>query len=81
MNDFTYILLSVWYAWCQVFVSGKLIYTCMLYPLVFNCRGGAGPPRGLGGPRANAKSEAPQNGLCKGILGTRPQELLRLYML
>ena len=38
MNGFTYILLSVWFAWCQVFVSGKLIHT--LYPLMFNCRGG-----------------------------------------
>ena len=39
MNGFTYILLSVWFAWCQVFISGKLI-PCMLYPLMFNCRGG-----------------------------------------
>ena len=35
MDGFTYILLSVWFAWCQVFVSGKLIHA-----LVFNCRGG-----------------------------------------
>ena len=24
MDGFAYILLSVWFAWCQVFVSGKL---------------------------------------------------------
>ena len=35
-----------------------------------------GPPRGLGGPRANAKSGALQNGLCEGGL-----EILRFYML
>ena len=28
MNGFTYILLSVWFAWCQVFISGKLIHAC-----------------------------------------------------
>ena len=31
-----------------------------------------GPPRGLGGPRANTKSGAPQNGLCEGGLGGMP---------
>ena len=41
----------------------------------------SGPPRGLGGPRANAKSGAPQNGLCEGGLGARPQEILRFYTL
>ena len=25
-----YILLSVWFAWCQVFVSGKLIHACYI---------------------------------------------------
>ena len=25
MNDFTYILLSVWFAWCQVFVSEVVV--------------------------------------------------------
>ena len=35
-----------------------------------------GPPRGLGGPRANTKSGAQQNGLCEGGLGARPQEIL-----
>ena len=25
MNGFTYILLIVWFAWCKVFISGKLI--------------------------------------------------------
>ena len=42
---------------------------------------GAGLPRGLGGSRANAKSGAPQNGLCEGGLGVGPQEILRFYML
>ena len=37
-----------------------------------------GPPRGF---RANTKSGAPQNGLCKGGLGAGPQEILRFYML
>ena len=41
----------------------------------------AGPPRGLGGPRADTKSGAPQNGLCEGGLGVRPQVILRFYML
>ena len=31
MNGFTYILLSVWFAWCQVFVSGKLIHACHIH--------------------------------------------------
>ena len=30
MNGFTYILLSVWFAWCEVFVSGKLIHACYI---------------------------------------------------
>ena len=38
-------------------------------------------PRGLGGPRANTKSEAPQNGLWEGGLGAWPQEILKFYML
>ena len=41
----------------------------------------AGPPRGLGRPRANTKSGASQNGLCEGGLGAHPQEILRFYML
>ena len=36
----------------------------------------AGPLRGLGGPRANTKCGAPQNELCEGGLGARPQEIL-----
>ena len=40
MDSFTYILLSVWFAWCQVFISGKLIHACYIHALVFNCRGG-----------------------------------------
>ena len=40
-----------------------------------------GPPRGLGGLRANTKSGAPQNRLCEGGLGACPQEILRFYML
>ena len=28
MDGFTYTLLSVWLAWCQVFGSGKLIHAC-----------------------------------------------------
>ena len=32
----------------------------------------AGPPRGLGGPRANTKSGASQNGLCEGGSGGTP---------
>ena len=31
MDGFTYILLSVWFAWCQVFVSGKLIHACYIH--------------------------------------------------
>ena len=31
MNGFAYILLSVWFAWCQVFVSGKLIHACYIH--------------------------------------------------
>ena len=31
MNGFTYILHSVWFAWCQVFVSGKLIHACYIH--------------------------------------------------
>ena len=31
MDGFTYILLSVWSAWCQVFVSGKLIHACYIH--------------------------------------------------
>ena len=32
MDGFTYILLSVWFAWCQVFVSGKLIrHACHIH--------------------------------------------------
>ena len=30
----------------------------------------------IGGPRANSKSGASQNGLCEGGLGTHPQEIL-----
>ena len=30
MNGFTYILLSVWFAWCQVFISGKLTHACYI---------------------------------------------------
>ena len=41
----------------------------------------SGPPRGLGEPRANTKSGAPENGLCKGGLGAGPQEILRFYIL
>ena len=41
----------------------------------------SGPPRGLGRPRANAKSGAPQNRLCEGGLGACPQEILRFYTL
>ena len=41
----------------------------------------SGPPRGLGEPRVNTKSGAPENGLCEGGLGARPQEILRFYML
>ena len=26
MDGFTYILFNAWFAWCQVFVSGKLIH-------------------------------------------------------
>ena len=33
-----------------------------------------GPPKGLGGPRANTKSGAPQNGLCKGVWGHAPRK-------
>ena len=33
------------------------------------------------GPRANAKKWPPQNGLCEGGLGTRPQTILRFYNL
>ena len=36
----------------------------------------AGLPRGLGGPRANTKSGAPQNGLCERGMGAPPQEIL-----
>ena len=28
---FLYILLSVWFAWCQVFISGKLIHACYIH--------------------------------------------------
>ena len=45
----------------------------MVVKLVHIC---TGPPRGLGGPRANTKSGAPQNGLCEGGLGAHPQEIL-----
>ena len=31
MDGFTYILLSVWFAWCQVFASGKLIHACHIH--------------------------------------------------
>ena len=31
MDGFTYILLSVRFAWCQVFVSGKLIHACHVH--------------------------------------------------
>ena len=31
MDGFTYILRSVWFAWCQVFVSGKLIHACYVH--------------------------------------------------
>ena len=31
MDGFTYILLSVWFAWCQVFISGKLIHACYFH--------------------------------------------------
>ena len=31
MDGFTYILLNVWFAWCQMFVSGKLIHACYIY--------------------------------------------------
>ena len=31
MDGFTYILLNVWFAWCQVFVSGKLIHACYIH--------------------------------------------------
>ena len=31
MDGFTYILLSVWFAWCQVFASGKLIHACYIH--------------------------------------------------
>ena len=31
MGGFTYILLSVWLAWCQMFVSGKLIHACHIH--------------------------------------------------
>ena len=35
MNGFTYKLLSGWFAWCQVFVSGKLIHA-----VISHCTGG-----------------------------------------
>ena len=35
-------------------------------------QGGVGPLRRLGGPWANTKSGAPQNGLCEGGLGGMP---------
>ena len=31
MDGFTYILLSVWFVWCQVFISGKLIHACCIH--------------------------------------------------
>ena len=31
MDSFTYILFSVWFARCQVFVSGKLIHACYIH--------------------------------------------------
>ena len=31
MDGFAYILLSEWFAWCQVFVSGKLIHACHIH--------------------------------------------------
>ena len=31
MDGFTSILLSVWFAWCQVFISGKLIHACYIH--------------------------------------------------
>ena len=31
MDGFTYILFNVWLAWCQVFVSGKLIHACYIH--------------------------------------------------
>ena len=31
MDGFTYILLSIWFAWCQVFISGKLIHVCYIH--------------------------------------------------
>ena len=31
MDGFTYILLSVWFSWYQVFVSGKLIHACYIH--------------------------------------------------
>ena len=31
MDGFTYILLSVWFAWCQVFVSGKILHACYIH--------------------------------------------------
>lgn len=37
----SHILLSVRFAWCLVFVSGKLIHACYI-PLMFICRGGGG---------------------------------------
>ena len=51
-----------------------------LIPASFSYQFAQGPPRGLRGPRANAKSGAPQNGLCEGGLRARPQEILRFYM-
>ena len=39
MNGFTYILLSVWFAWCHAGVHFGEADTCMLYPLMFNCGG------------------------------------------
>ena len=33
MDGFTYILLSVWFAWCHF----RNADTCMLYPLVLDC--------------------------------------------
>ena len=41
----------------------------------------AGPPRGLLGPGANAKSGAHTIDCVRGGLGARPQEILRFYML
>ena len=31
MDGFTYILLNVWFAWCQVFVSWRLTHACYIH--------------------------------------------------